>query len=241
MKSRFGLALAATALLGGVTFLAVGADAQQGPGGPGPRGQRPQMSQEDRAAFFDARLAAIRAGLRLSADQDKLWPPVEAAARDMQKAMIDLRQKAQTAGRPANPIDGLKRRGEADSARGAALTRMADAAQPLWATLTDEQKRRFPMLSRGMMGGGRDGMERGRGRGHDDDRRMRRGDNQGPPPGGPPNGRGPGQGPGRDGQGPGGQGPGQGPGPGGPQRQGAIGGDHPFRLGQMGPVDRVYP
>ena len=41
-----------------------------------------RMNPEDRAAFVDARIAAVHAGLKLNADQEKLWPPVEAAVRD---------------------------------------------------------------------------------------------------------------------------------------------------------------
>jgi hypothetical protein len=38
-----------------------------------------QLSPEDRAAFTDARIAAVHAGLKLNPDQEKLWPPVETA------------------------------------------------------------------------------------------------------------------------------------------------------------------
>ena len=48
-----------------------------------------RMSPEDRAAFADARIAAVKAGLKLNADQEKLWPPVEAAVRDFAKLRID--------------------------------------------------------------------------------------------------------------------------------------------------------
>src|SRR3979490_3057134 len=48
-----------------------------------------RMNPEDRAAFTDARIAAVHAGLKLNADQEKLWPPVEAAVRDFAKLRID--------------------------------------------------------------------------------------------------------------------------------------------------------
>src|SRR5437868_14998613 len=48
-----------------------------------------RMSPEDRAAFADARIAAVKAGLKLTPDQEKLWPPVEAAVRDFAKLRID--------------------------------------------------------------------------------------------------------------------------------------------------------
>src|SRR5215470_14899691 len=51
--------------------------------------QHMRFSPEDRAAFADARIAAIHAGLKLTADQEKLWPPVEAAVRDFAKLRMD--------------------------------------------------------------------------------------------------------------------------------------------------------
>jgi hypothetical protein len=50
---------------------------------------RMHISPEDRAAFADARIAAVHAGLKLTADQEKLWPPVETAVRDFAKLRID--------------------------------------------------------------------------------------------------------------------------------------------------------
>ena len=38
-----------------------------------------RLSAEDRLAFADAKIAAVHAGLKLTADQEKLWPPIEAA------------------------------------------------------------------------------------------------------------------------------------------------------------------
>ena len=48
-----------------------------------------RLSTEDRSALTDARIAAVHAGLRLTPDQEKLWPPVEAAVRDFAKMRID--------------------------------------------------------------------------------------------------------------------------------------------------------
>ena len=41
-----------------------------------------RMSTEDRAAFVDARIAAVKAGLKLTPEQEKNWPAVESAVRD---------------------------------------------------------------------------------------------------------------------------------------------------------------
>ena len=158
MTVRFRLAAPIGALVFGLAFMFGPAGAQQhGPEGRHGRGEAPrQMSGDDRAAFLDARLAAIHAGLRLSADQETLWPPVETAARERAKVQMEVARKEREAGAPVNLIDGLRRHGETDAARGAADMRLADAALPLWTSLSDEQKRRFPMLARGVVnvGGG---------------------------------------------------------------------------------------
>src|ERR1700760_5133412 len=48
-----------------------------------------RMNPEDRAAMVDARIAAVHAGLKLTPDQEKIWPPIEAAVRDFAKLRID--------------------------------------------------------------------------------------------------------------------------------------------------------
>ena len=53
-----------------------------------------RMSPEDRAAYADARIAAVHAGLKLKADQEKLWPPVEAAVQGFRQAADRSRQCA---------------------------------------------------------------------------------------------------------------------------------------------------
>src|ERR1700686_126872 len=66
-----------------------------------------RMSPEDRAAFVDAKIAAVHAGLKLSADQEKLWPPVESAVREFAKLRID-RANAQMNARQDDSKDGQK-------------------------------------------------------------------------------------------------------------------------------------
>src|SRR5712664_340836 len=48
-----------------------------------------RINPEDRAALTDARIAAVKTGLKLTPEQEKLWPPVEAAVRDLAKLRID--------------------------------------------------------------------------------------------------------------------------------------------------------
>jgi len=106
-----------------------------------------RMSKEDRAAFLDARIAGVRAGLRLSAEQEKLWAPVETAVRDMARTMTDQYEKARSAGRPKDPIEGMQRMAQMQVLRGETMKKVADAAAPLYASLSAEQKERLPKLA----------------------------------------------------------------------------------------------
>jgi len=114
-----------------------------------------RMNPEDRAAFADARIAAVKAGLKLNADQEKLWPPVEAAVRDFAKLRIDranarmnaLRDGSRDTQQPDDPVARLRDRADAMAATAAAMKRIAEAADPLYKTLDDGQKRRLAILT----------------------------------------------------------------------------------------------
>ena len=113
-----------------------------------------RMNPEDRAAFLDARIAAVHAGLKLTADQEKLWPPVEAAVRDFAKLRIDranarmeAEKNADAQQKPTDPVTRLRERADNMAASAAALKKIADAADPLYKTLDDNQKRRLTLLT----------------------------------------------------------------------------------------------
>lgn len=120
-----------------------------------------RMNAEDRAAFTDARIAAVKAGLKLTADQEKLWPPVEAAVRDLAKLRVDranarMNARPDDQQKPDDPVTRLRDRAENLAATAAAMKRIADAADPLYKTLDDGQKRRLAILTHmeGRFGGG---------------------------------------------------------------------------------------
>ncbi len=146
MKRRIVFASTAAAL--GAGLIAATALAQQGapPASPPATNSRPAISAEDRAALTDARIAAIKAGLKLTAEQEKLWPPVEAAARDMAKQAQDARAARSTQNTNEDPVERMARMGEHMTQRGAAMVKIATAARPLYASLSDDQKRRLRIL-----------------------------------------------------------------------------------------------
>jgi len=138
---------------------------QRSDGRDGDRGgprfeQRHRPSADDMAAFTDARIAALRAGLELTPDQAKNWPAFEQALRDMAQLRIQRMQARQAAEQqsqaqpqtqtqtPTSPFDRLSSRADAMSKTSAALKRIAETGAPLYASLDDAQKGRFTMLAR---------------------------------------------------------------------------------------------
>ena len=146
------------AVLAGTTALTIAgaslAFAQQTPPSDAPR-WRPNA--EDVAALTDARIAALKAGLKLTPEQEKNWPAVEAAIRDLAKQRADrmaARRDARgsdNAQRRPDAIERLRRGADAMTTRAAGLKKLADAAEPLYKTLDEGQQRRFTLLLR--MGG----------------------------------------------------------------------------------------
>lgn len=143
-----------------------------------------QVWEADHEALLDAKLGGLKAGLKLTADQEKLWAPFEAAVRSaaqmhMQhmQAMMERRHKMRNGmddqemmdrpdmdmgegGEGASPVDRLAAIADRLSQAAAAMKQIADTAKPLYASLDDSQKRIFGFLSREMlmMGHGPGGM-----------------------------------------------------------------------------------
>ena len=161
-------------VLAGTTVLAIAgaslAYAQQGPGG-GPGAQRWRPNAADITAFGDARVAAIHAGLKLTPEQEKNWPAVEAALRDLAKQRSEWFAARASANRPSDPLERLNLRAKVMQERGAALGKLATAAGPLYQSLDEAQKHRFAVLAR--LDGRQSGNWRARHhwRGHDGFRR----------------------------------------------------------------------
>jgi hypothetical protein len=111
---------------------------------------RHRPNPADISAFTDARIAALKAGLELTPDQAKNWPPFEQALRDMAQLRLQ-RIEARLSGQneaPTSPFDRLERRADAMAKRSAALKKVADAGAPLYQSLSSDQQQRFVRLAR---------------------------------------------------------------------------------------------
>lgn len=122
--------------------------------------QRYRPSAEDLAAFTNARIAALKAGLELTPDQAKNWPPFEQALRDAAQLRVERMQarmqqrenapsdQAAPRQEQASPFDRLGRRADRMAKASAALKKVAETGAPLYQSLTDAQKQRFTRLAR---------------------------------------------------------------------------------------------
>lgn len=198
-KLIIGGLVAATTLAG--VALAQAPSGPGGPGGPGAggpgmnrqgmgpgqgMGPRAEFNREDAQAMLDARLAGAKAALRLTPEQERLWGPVEQAARAMAAERITRmeerramrEQRRQGSGERPDFMQGLERMTERTSKTADSLKTLTGAMKPLWATLDERQKRLLPRLLRpsgGMAGGWR--MHRGQwGGGHHGHHGWNRGD-----------------------------------------------------------------
>jgi zinc resistance-associated protein len=141
-------------VLAGTTALVIAgsslAIAQSGPRADTSRGQ---PSAADISAMADARVARIKARLRLTAEQEKHWPAVEAAIRDLAQERATRMHERRTAreaagGAQPDAIERMRRGADAMTTRAASLKKLADATEPLFKSLDDSQKQQLAMLLR---------------------------------------------------------------------------------------------
>jgi LTXXQ motif family protein len=125
-------------------------------------------SAADLNSLTDARVAMIKAALQLTSDQEKYWPAVEDAIRARAKnrqarweRVAELRDSGpMDALHERNPVEIMQRRAESLSQRAADLKKVADAWEPLYKTLSPDQKKRMAFVTVVAARGIRDTIER---------------------------------------------------------------------------------
>ena len=128
------------ALLTGTTALMNSAIARD-------RSERTELSANQMADRADVRTAKMKVDLNLTPDQDKNWSGFASAMQDMSKKQADRRiairdARAEQQGK-FDVLDEMRKNADAQIERSNDQKKLADAAQPLYAGLTDQQKPRF--------------------------------------------------------------------------------------------------
>ena len=130
----------------------------------------------------DARINIVKAALQLTADQEKYWPAIEdairARAKDRQAriavaaARMAERRDGRRLSKPCVTVILSSSCSDApmpSAQRAADLKKLADAWQPLYQTLSPDQKRRMGLLTIVALREMRDAVEQRRLRSDDDD------------------------------------------------------------------------
>lgn len=121
--------------------------------------QQQQYFSENAKAFVDARIAALKAGLELTPDQEKSWSSLETALRDQAnqrlERMAQWREQRKEDGQRPDALQRLQRMSDRLATRAANLKALSEAAKPLYDSLSDAQKSRFGRLLMVASRGGR--------------------------------------------------------------------------------------
>jgi Spy/CpxP family protein refolding chaperone len=152
-------AIAATALVIAASPLAYAAETSSTVG-------MQHLSAADLNALTDVRVNTIKAALQLTPDQEKYWPAVEDAIRTGSKnrqarleRRAQLRESTTGTAQERNPIELMQRRADSLAQRSADLKKLADAWEPLYKTLSPDQKKRMAFVSSVALRGIRDMVE----------------------------------------------------------------------------------
>jgi zinc resistance-associated protein len=118
------------------------------------REERIQRWAADGEMVLGARLAGMKAGLGLNADQEKLWNPFVSAVQDAFKSRMESMQtmmKMREGRKRMSPVDHMEFMASRMAQGAAGLKAVSEAAKPLYASLDDIQKHTFAMLGHGVM------------------------------------------------------------------------------------------
>ena len=140
-----------------------------------------RLNAADRNTLTDMRIDLVKAALQLTPDQEKYWPVVESAIRARaEDRKARLAKIGETVGKRADesrvevlrnrdPIAFLQRRSEALAQRSADLDKLAEAWQPLYKTLSPEQRQRMAAIAILVLHDMSDAVERRRAQSDDED------------------------------------------------------------------------
>jgi len=113
----------------------------------GDRLDRAALTANQIVAQDDARTAHIKADLLLTPEQEKNWPSFEVALHDIAKSRADrlvaFHAKREQQSESGDVIEYFNIHAKFLNERSADMKKLAEAAQPLYASLDVQQKKRF--------------------------------------------------------------------------------------------------
>src|SRR3974390_1726404 len=131
------------------------------------------LSVADWSKLTDLRIDLVKAALQLTPDQTKYWSAIEEAirgrAKDRQARLAKIEETMGKRSDERDPVAFLNRRADALAHRSADLKKLADAWEPLYKTLTSEQKKRMAALTLFVLHDMSEGMEQRRAQSDEDD------------------------------------------------------------------------
>ena len=132
------------------TLFILGAPMANAQGPAGDAHDNARLSPTEFKILTDVRVGMIKTALQLTPEQQQYWPAVEEAIRARSEARYRrLSTLEERAGqwREADPVQLFRKRADALSERAAGLKRLADAWQPLYQSLTPDQKMRLRFVT----------------------------------------------------------------------------------------------
>jgi hypothetical protein len=126
------------------------AHAQQGTSVAGDTSDNRLLSQTEFKMLTDVRVGVIKAALQLTPEQESLWPVVEEAIRaraEMRYRRLAAVEERMGQWREVDPVQLYRKRADVLAERSAGLKKLADAWQPLYQSLTSDQKMRLRFVT----------------------------------------------------------------------------------------------
>jgi hypothetical protein len=113
-----------------------------------------QPSDADMSKLTDMRVGIVKSALQMTPDQEKYWPAIEQAirarAKNRQARWEKVAELHESGSKEAlgdlNPIDLMQRRADRLVQRAADLKKLAEAWEPLYKTLSEDQKKRMAFV-----------------------------------------------------------------------------------------------
>jgi hypothetical protein len=134
--------------------LALGAAAASVPSVVFAQSAAPQAQRQERPNRIEGRIAFLRAELQITQAQTPLWEAVAITLRENDRAMRDAFAQRPARDAAGTVLDRLERRQKFAELQAASTAKLRSAIAPLYASMSDDQKKNADQLLAGPHRGG---------------------------------------------------------------------------------------